>query len=244
MKPTLLFDYGGTLDTAARHWNYVLLDSYQYVANNLDSQLHRVEGAVWREAYVHGERTLAQKVIILPTDNFHTLLQKKVRIELDYLRLTQVLTLTDERTTLLTKAIADHCNTIAQRHAHESRAVLETLQERGYSFILVTNFYGNISAVLQSYGLSQFFPHIVESAVVGLRKPNPAIWQKGVEVSGVSASNCIAIGDSFNKDILPAREVGCSTIWFKGEEWEEKHYDENIPTHIITRLTDLLHLLP
>ena len=26
--PTLLFDYGGTLDSDARHWNYVLRDGF------------------------------------------------------------------------------------------------------------------------------------------------------------------------------------------------------------------------
>lgn len=243
MKPTLLFDYGGTLDTAARHWSYVLLDAYRQVVR-LEPQLAKVEGSVWREAYVHGERTLAREVIILPTDDFHALLQKKVRIELDYLRHNHILDLSDERTTLLTAAIADHSNATARRHIHESRTVLETLQQRGYRFVLVTNFYGNISAVLRGYGLSHFFPTIIESAVVGVRKPDPAIWQKGVEASGTSADRCIAIGDSFGKDILPAREVGCSTIWFKGEEWEEKHYDESLPTHIITHLPDLLHLLP
>ena len=122
--------------------------------------------------------------------------------------------------------------------------MLQTLRDRGYRFVLVTNFYGNIRAVLRAYGLADFFPHIVESAVVGVRKPDPAIWQLGIDAAAVPAASCVAIGDSFSKDIVPAHSLGAQTIWFKGEEWEQKDYDETLPTHVITALPQLLeHLL-
>lgn len=241
---TLLFDYGGTLDTAARHWNYVLLDGYRHVAATLEPALRVVEGAIWREAYVHGERALAKSPIILPADDFRTLLLKKVRIELRYLLDNGTLSLSDERFETIAASIADYCDAAARAHVEESRKVLTTLQERGYRFVLVTNFYGNIQAVLRAYGLDLFFPAIVESAVVGVRKPDPAIWTLGVEAAQTTPEKCIAIGDSYGKDILAARTAGCETIWFKGEEWEEKQYDETIPTHIITALPQILNLLP
>ena len=121
---------------------------------------------------------------------------------------------------------------------------MQALRERGYGFVLVTNFYGNIHAVLRAYGLADFFPHIVESAVVGVRKPDPAIWQLGIDAAAVPAASCVAIGDSFSKDIVPAHSLGAQTIWFKGEEWEQKDYDETLPTHIITALPQLLEHLP
>lgn len=239
---TLLFDYGGTLDTAARHWNYVLFDGFR-AAEAVEPQLAKVVGTTWREAYVHGERALAKSPIIAPDDDFHTLLRKKVAIEVGYLRDKGVLSLDDAQTDRVVEAVAAHANSIAAAHAAESAKVLEALQARGYRFVLVTNFYGNIAAVLRGYGLAHFFPTIVESAVVGVRKPDAAIWQLGVDAAGVPASDCIAIGDSYGKDIVPARAVGCQTIWFKGEEWEEKQYDESLPTHIITSLSELLKLL-
>lgn len=241
---TLLFDYGGTLDTAARHWNYVLLDGYRHVAAKLEPALRVVEGTIWREAYVHGERALAKTPIILPTDDFRTLLLKKVRIELQYLLDNGTLSLSDERLEVIASAIADHCDAAARTHIEESRKVLTTLQDRGYRFVLVTNFYGNIHAVLRAYALDHFFPAIVESAVVGVRKPDPAIWTLGVEAAQTTPDQCIAIGDSYGKDILAACAAGCDTIWFKGEEWEEKQYDETLPTHVITSLSQILELLP
>ena len=72
MRPfhTLIFDYGGTLDTDARHWSHVLRDGYAAAGLTLADD-------VWRDAYVHGERTLARQPIIGPDDDFLTLLRKK-----------------------------------------------------------------------------------------------------------------------------------------------------------------------
>ena len=244
MTPTtLLFDYGGTLDSGARHWNFVLLDGYRQAAERFPA-LRAVDGEVWRAAYVHGERTLARQPIVTPDDDFRTLLHKKIAVELAFLREGGTVTLSDADCAAATDAIADYCDHAARRHADEARHILQTLRDRGYRFVLVTNFYGNIHAVLRAYGLADFFPHIVESAVVGVRKPDPAIWQLGIDAAAAPAASCVAIGDSFSKDIVPAHSLGAQTIWFKGEEWEQKDYDETFPTHVITALPQLLeHLL-
>lgn len=239
---TLLFDYGGTLDTSARHWNYVLLDGYRRAAACFP-ELLKVEGESWRRAYVHGERTLAQSPIILPTDDFRELLLKKVRIEIEYLRASETIALSPDETEAAVSLVANLCDESARNTVNESRNILQQLAERGYRFVLVTNFYGNIRSVLRAYGIEHFFPTIVESAVVGVRKPDAAIWKLGVEAAQTTPDRCMVIGDSYGKDIVPAQKTGCQTIWFKGEEWEEEQYDETLPTHIITHLSQLLDIL-
>ena len=84
----------------------------------------------------------------------------------------------------------------------------------------------------------------MESATAGVRKPDPAIWQLGIDLAQRAPQDCIAIGDAFSKDIAPAHTLGCKTIWFRGEEWTPKSVDESIPTHIIEDLSELLTLLP
>ena len=144
MTPTtLLFDYGGTLDSGARHWNFVLLDGYRQAAERFPA-LRAVDGEVWRAAYVHGERTLARQPIVTPDDDFRTLLHKKIAVELAFLREGGTITLSDADCAAATDAIADFCDHAARRHADEARHVLQTLRDRGYRFVLVTNFYGNI----------------------------------------------------------------------------------------------------
>ena len=55
-----------------------------------------------------------------------------------------------------------------------SRSVLTELRKK-YRIGLVTNFYGNMSVVLEEFGLSSYFETITESAVVGVRKPDSQI---------------------------------------------------------------------
>lgn len=260
MPSTLLFDYGGTLDTAAVHWNFILLEAYHHQG------FHEIDGEIWRNAYIYAERALARSPLILPTDDFFCLLLKKVKLELHWLithrqvalplhhggsytdaslsdaeYLTAVPTLSSGAEAVA-EAIAHYCDDKVRHRMTESRSVLETLRNRGHRMVLVTNFYGNINAVLRSYGLDSFFETIVESAVVGVRKPDSAIWRLGVEAAQRTPADCIAIGDSFDKDILPARMAGCRTVWFKGVEWNDVQRDESIPDHIITALPEILDL--
>ena len=120
-----------------------------------------------------------------------------------------------------------------------SREVLSQLAA-SYPMVLVSNFYGNISHVLEEFHLSEFFKDIVESAVVGVRKPDHRIFLLGVEALGLKPEECIVVGDSFYKDIEPAKKAGCQAVWFKGEGWTEQQYDETLPDKIITDLNQLL----
>lgn len=69
----LLFDYGGTLDTAACHWSYVLEDGYRHAGINLSE-------TDFRTAYVFAERALAKTPIIKPDFTFKRLLEEKVQL--------------------------------------------------------------------------------------------------------------------------------------------------------------------
>ena len=123
----------------------------------------------------------------------------------------------------------------------ESRRVLGVLKNN-HPMALVSNFYGNISSVLKEFNLEQYFDAVIESAAVGIRKPDSRIFTLGVEALGLPATDVTVIGDSFYKDILPAKKAGCHAIWIKGTGWTEEKYDDNVPDMIITRLCELLDL--
>ena len=106
--------------------------------------------------------------------------------------------------------------------------------------VLVSNFYGNIAVVLQEFGFEGLFQHIIESAVVGIRKPDPRIFTLGVEALGLTPEEVTVVGDSMDKDIIPAKKAGCHTVWFKGEGWTDDPVDESIPDKIITDLNELI----
>ncbi len=233
MLKSFLFDYGGTLDTAATHWFYVFQQAYL-------QQGLAIEEPQLRHAYVKGERTLARERIIMPEDNFRVLLEKKIEI--------QVSSLENELNVLsfpmasarkrLVDSLASYCDNFAHSQVRTSAQTLDYLKNK-YKLVMVSNFYGNLHAVLQSYGIIHYFNEIIESAVVGVRKPSSEIWQLGVDAANSSPADCVAVGDSYGKDIMPAHSIGCQTVWFKGKEWEEKDYDESLPSHIITKLSQI-----
>ncbi len=228
----ILFDYGGTLDTRSRHWAHVLWEGFRHAAMP-------VTEAQFREAYVFGERALARNPIIRPEDDFHTLLQKKVALELGRLVEMGAWQADEAELALKKEEIAAYCDAYARKAVEESKVVLEQLREC-YPLVIVSNFYGNIHAVLEAYGILHFFDAVVESAVVGVRKPDPAIFALGVEALDFAAEETLVVGDSFGKDIVPARAAGCKTVWFKGEGWEDKEEDESLPDAIITSLGELV----
>ena len=83
---------------------------------------------------------------------------------------------------------------------------------------------------------------MIESALVGVRKPDPAIYRMGVEAAGVQPGEVLVVGDSYGKDIVPAKAIGCRAVWMKGEEWEPVEVDEALPDAVIPGLSGLLEL--
>ena len=126
---------------------------------------------------------------------------------------------------------------------NENKQVLEHLKQKGYPMVLVSNFYGNINQVLKDAGIDGYFEEVIESAVVGVRKPNPAIFALGVCALDLPASQVLVVGDTYGKDIVPAHKLGCHTLWIKGLQWEEKKVDESIPDGIIKKLSEMEEFL-
>ncbi len=226
----IIFDYGGTLDSRGVHWSEVLWQGYQQAGVPIDKE-------TFRTAYVEGERALARERIILPQDNFHVLLRKKVALEISYLP-----DQPDEATRdLWVDQIATYCDNAARACIDEARPMLEKLHEH-YPMMLVSNFYGNIDEVLRDYGIRHLFKGIIESAVVGVRKPNPTLFKLGVDALELEPDEVLVVGDSLRKDIEPAERLGCHVLWLKGKGWTDEE-DRQTHPHTITRVTQVLDLL-
>jgi putative hydrolase of the HAD superfamily len=55
------------------------------------------------------------------------------------------------------------------------------------------------------------FDHVIESAKIGLRKPDPKIYRMMVEALGVDPKRCIYL-DDLGINLKPARDMGMTTI--------------------------------
>lgn len=246
----VIFDYGGTLDTRGDHWSEVIWDAYQNCGINIDKQSYR-------DAYVYGERALAVNPIVLPDFHFIDILREKLRLQLQFLsgrellptgkddadkqeELTMRLDIDDAELDSTALIVATHINDATTALLNENRLVLDRLRQAGLPMVLVSNFYGNIRTVLRDAHLDGYFKEVIESAVVGVRKPNPAIFALGVCALDLPASEVLVVGDTYTKDIVPAKQLGCHAIWIKGRQWEDKPADESICDAVITRLDEML----
>jgi putative hydrolase of the HAD superfamily len=208
----IIFDYGATIDSNGRHWAEVLWDAYAAAGAP-------VSKPQFKDAYVYGERYLATHPVILPEDNFKSVLLKKTDLQLNWLKDKGFLP-ADYNSSEYSLAISNQCYNFVLAVLENARPVLEELFAR-YPLALVSNFYGNIETVLKDFGLRKYFREIVESSVVGIRKPDPAIFALGVKALGLKPEEVVVIGDSYKKDIFPAGQIGCRTIWLKGAGWDD-----------------------
>lgn len=240
MIQAIIFDYGGTIDTNSLHWSEVLWEGYQHVGIPVSKD-------EFRTSYVFAERALAKHPYIQPSHNFLDLLTIKCDLETKDLtdRGAWQVASEEERKTQ-SDAVAQYCYDYVLRVLQVSRPVLAQLAAQ-YPLVLVSNFYGNIETILADFQL-QYFQDIVESAVVGVRKPDPKIYQLGIDalrkVTGKTAEelpahDILVVGDSYSKDIVPATQLGCQTVWVKGIGWGNEEVDETVPTHIIYTIKDL-----
>ena len=227
----IIFDYGGTIDTNGIHWGEFIENEYHKAETGINKEL-------FREAYVYAERALAKSPIISPEDTFHTLLEKKTALQAEYLAQQNAPITLEQR-----EAITEGCYKKVLDTLTTTRAIVEKLASE-YPMVLVTNFYGNMPVVLQEFSLNNIFQEIVESSVVGLRKPDPALFALGVKALGLQPQEIVVVGDSYRKDIHPARTLGCKAVWLKNICWEEEPIIEGAePTAIISSLEEFPALI-
>ncbi len=194
----ILIDFGGTIDSDGIHWFDAFREAYALVS--------AIPRDVLYEAYVHAERTLGTNPIITPDFTFRQTLQVKIFMHCEYLKSKDISSISDaDQDTIL-----NYCyNKVVHHISVISKPVLEKIQ---LPMVLVTNFYGNMHTVLEEFGLDHLFKDVIESAVVGVRKPDPEIFRLGVKALGLEPQETVMIGDSPEKDILPAQSIGCQTI--------------------------------
>ena len=227
-----IFDYGGTLDTAGCHWGKMLWHAYE-------RQSIPVTEEQFREAYVFAERTLGKNPIIQKDYTFRKTLEVKLRIEFEYLQAKGYLCNSNFCLASMQAAVLDDLYERVRTITAKSKDVLVKLREL-YPIALVSNFYGNLPVVLEEFGLSGLFNTVVESAVVGIRKPDTRIFQLGVDALGLPPEEITVVGDSISKDIAPAKRLGCQTVWIKGEGWTDQPEDTSMADRIISDLTEII----
>lgn len=101
--------------------------------------------------------------------------------------------------------------------------VLEYLRPK-YQMHIITNGFEEVQTrKLINSKIVHFFDKIITSENVGVKKPNPKIFNHALEVAKAKPENSMMIGDNFEADILGAHQVGMKTIFFNYHKEQVDH---------------------
>lgn len=121
---------------------------------------------------------------------------------------------------------------------------LRHLQAAGYRLAIVSNAPDaeNVQRLIDNAQLRPYFDPIIISATVGIRKPNPKIFELVLAQWQVPAAACVMVGDTLGADILGAQMSGLADVWLSSHAQHPAnlaHRGNIVPTHEIAALADL-----
>ncbi|MCB0464322.1 MAG: YjjG family noncanonical pyrimidine nucleotidase [Aequorivita sp.] len=92
--------------------------------------------------------------------------------------------------------------------------ILEYLS-RKYNLHIITNGFEEVQyQKLNNSGIKRYFNTITTSEEVGLKKPHPSVFKTAMAKASATPQKSIMIGDSFEADIIGARNAGMHTLFF------------------------------
>ncbi|MGE3345209.1 MAG: HAD family hydrolase [Vicinamibacterales bacterium] len=129
----------------------------------------------------------------------------------------------------------------------ENLETLRTLRSAGLRLGLISNADVMEVAPWPSCPLAGSFDVELFSCKVGLVKPEPEIFAHCVRALGVTATQCMFVGDGGSNELVGAKQAGMSTVFVSGVIaglWPER-IEERLATsdHHVERIPELLQLL-
>lgn len=92
--------------------------------------------------------------------------------------------------------------------------ILDYLSER-YRLHIITNGFEEVQHLkLRNSGIIDYFRSVTTSEDVGLKKPHPSVFNSALKKASTMPQQSIMIGDSFEADIIGAKNVGMHTLFF------------------------------
>lgn len=96
----------------------------------------------------------------------------------------------------------------------ESPEVLQALYGR-YKLGIIANQSAGTEERLVQFGIREYFDVIISSAEEGVSKPDKLIFELALQRAGCTATEACMVGDRLDNDIVPAAELGMSTVWVR-----------------------------
>lgn len=199
MIRAIFFDMGGTLDGDGLHW----LERFWALYKNFGVEFSR--DAI-RRAFDEAERKSAVDEEIA-SSNLAQMIELHVKWQLEHLGLNNL---------QLAQHLVEGFITPVREAAAENAQMLGNLVKRGFELGVISNGCGNVERLCADFGFAPYLSVIVDSRRVGLFKPDPTIFRYAAEKMGGDPGAMMMVGDSFERDVLPAKKAGMKTAWLQG----------------------------
>ena len=199
MLRAILFDMGGTLDGDGLHW----LDRFVALYQSFGIKLPR---EMIRAAFDEAERQSAVDESIA-SSNLEQMIELHVGWQLAHLGLNDP---------ELGQHLVEGFIGPVREAAIENARLLATLVESGFKLGVVSNGCGNVERLCADLGYAPYLSVIVDSRRAGISKPDPAIFHYAAEKLGGDPGTMMMVGDSFERDVAPAKKAGMRTAWLEG----------------------------
>jgi putative hydrolase of the HAD superfamily len=215
---------GGTLDGDGAHWFDRFVTLYER-AGLSDLGYDRIKDAF----YYADDR--ANHDPEMPTLGFYPMVDRYASWQLERLGLNDA-----DTYELLYRGFADPADTLLRRH----RDLLAQLYASGLKLGIISNFCGNIQAICDEYGYSEYLGATIDSRHVGVRKPDPAIFRLALTEIGVPAEEAIYVGDSLERDVRAAKAAGLGAVWVSDQAGVPVSDADSVePDYIVAKLVEL-----
>jgi putative hydrolase of the HAD superfamily len=220
----IMFDFGGTLDSDGVHWS----EQFYNVYRDLGCAVSRDR---FDRAFLEADRIIASSYDVRG-HSMHQLLDLQVSLQFENLRFE------DEGRK---RKIVDGCYQSVKKTLDRNRAILSRLHE-GYRLGVISNFNGNLDVVCREFQIDSLLDIIVDSGNLDVSKPDLRIFELALKRLKLGPSDCCYVGDSFERDIVPAKKAGLSTIWLRGPNGRTCP-DPSKADYIISSLPEIEHIL-
>jgi putative hydrolase of the HAD superfamily len=208
MMKAVLFDFGGTIDTNGIHWSEKFWEVYQRHSIPVSKQ-------DYEKAYVFAENNMAGQ--IKPDYSFKFTLTTQIKLQIEYLNKMELLD--SGSLDIVVHELARSCYDDVRGTIKDAKKYLDRLSQN-YLLGVISNFYGNLESVLKEFSIAGYFNSIVDSEIAGLKKPNPEIFLFSLKELNAEPDEAWMVGDSYDRDIQPAKIAGIKTVWLDGKSWQ------------------------
>jgi putative hydrolase of the HAD superfamily len=219
----IMFDFGGTLDSDGVHWSEQFYNEYR----DLGCAVSRER---FDQAFLEADRIIASSYDVRG-HSMKELLDLQVSLQFESLRFED-----EDRK----RKIVNGCYGSAKKMLDRNREILSRLHG-SYRLGVISNFNGNLEVVCREFDIESLLDLILDSGDLEVSKPDPRIFELALERLKLNPSDCCYVGDSFERDIIPAKNVGLRTIWLRGANGRTCP-DPSKVDYIISTLPEIEHI--